>query len=204
MKTLLPGFLFCVFMITNSFSKDYETAVVGAGCFWCVEGVYQNLDGVKSVVSGFAGGTKPNPTYDEVTSGTTGHAEVVRIEFDPEVVSYEKILELFWQIHDPTDPRGVWPDFGPMYRSIVLPENEEQMRVAVAAKAAAQKAHEKPIATEIKLLETFYPAENYHQDFVDRNPNHPYVRQIAVPKMKKSAAATKAMQTAQEPAESSR
>lgn len=164
-----------------------ETAVLGAGCFWCIEGVYENVAGVLEVDSGFAGGTVANPTYDQVCSGTTGHAEVVRIKFDPAVVSYDRLLEIFWQIHDPTDPRGVWPDFGPMYRSIILPATPEQTEAAQRSKEKAQAAQTKPIATEISPLGAFYPAEAYHQDFVTRNPNHPYVRQIARPKIEKSA-----------------
>lgn len=167
-------------------SPPTATAVLGAGCFWCVEGVYENLPGVLAVESGFAGGTVPNPTYDQVTSGRTGHAEVVRITYDPAKVSYPALLELFWQIHDPTDPSGVWPDFGPMYRSIILPQGEEQMQQALAAKESAQAKFPKPIATEITPLTEFYSAEAYHQDFVRRNPDHPYVRRIALPKMEKA------------------
>lgn len=163
-----------------------EQAVLGAGCFWCIEGVYENVEGVLGVESGFAGGTVPNPTYDQVCGGRTGHAEVVRISYDPSRVSYQKLLELFWQIHDPTDPEGVWPDFGPMYRSIILPGNDEQMRIALAARDAAQPNFSRPIATEISPLQEFYSAEDYHQDFVRRNPNHPYVRNIALPKLEKS------------------
>jgi peptide-methionine (S)-S-oxide reductase len=167
---------------------NLSTAVLGAGCFWCVEGVYQQVPGVVEVVSGFAGGHSPNPTYKEVTGGRTGHAEVVKITFDPTVASYRSLVELFWQIHDPTDASGVWPDFGPMYRSILLPEGETQMAEALASKEAWEKARGQTIKTEIRPLETFYPAEDYHQNFVQENPGHPYVRQIAMPKMKKAAA----------------
>lgn len=163
-----------------------QTAVLGAGCFWCVEGVYENVPGVLGVESGFAGGTVPNPTYDQVCSGRTGHAEVVRITFDPGKITYTKLLELFWTIHDPTDPTGVWPDFGPMYRSILLPADAEQMRQAIASRDQAQEKFSRPIATEISPLKEFYSAEEYHQDFVRRNPNHPYVRRIALPKMEKA------------------
>jgi peptide-methionine (S)-S-oxide reductase len=173
-------------LVAQDESSQTATAVVGAGCFWCVEGVYENVPGVLAVESGFAGGTVPNPTYDQVTSGRTGHAEVVRITYDPSKISYPKLLELFWQIHDPTDPSGVWPDFGPMYRSIILPQGEEQLQQALAAKESAQALFPKPIATEIKPLTEFYSAEAYHQDFVRRNPDHPYVRRIALPKMEKA------------------
>jgi peptide-methionine (S)-S-oxide reductase len=169
--------------------KNPSIAVLGAGCFWCVEGVYEAVPGVLEAVSGFAGGHTTNPTYEQVTGGRTGHAEVIKITFDPEVVSYRQLVDLFWQTHDPTDGSGVWPDFGPMYRSILLPSGEEQMREALASKEAWEKANGKTVATEIKPLETFYPAEKYHQDFVRENPGHPYVRQIALPKMKKAAKA---------------
>lgn len=165
---------------------DTEEAVFGAGCFWCVEGVYLNVDGVREVVSGFAGGHVPNPTYDQVTSGRTGHAEVIKVIYDPSEVTYRQLLDLFWQIHDPTDPRGVWPDFGPMYRSIILPANKTQRAEAELAREEAQKNYEKPIATEIKDLEAFYSAEDYHQNFVERNPDHPYVQRVALPKIEKA------------------
>jgi peptide-methionine (S)-S-oxide reductase len=190
MKPRLLAFLLAAMSTSAIVAQDESpptaTAVIGAGCFWCVEGVYENLPGVLAVESGFAGGTVPNPTYDQVTSGRTGHAEVVRITYDPAKVSYPKLLELFWQIHDPTDPSGVWPDFGPMYRSIILPQGEEQMQQALAAKESAQAKFPKPIATEITPLTEFYSAEAYHQDFVRRNPDHPYVRRIALPKMQKA------------------
>jgi len=185
---LLVSLLICVVIVPMTSFAESETAVLGAGCFWCIEGIYQNVEGVESVVSGFAGGTVENPTYEQVTSGKTGHAEVVKITYDPKQVSYRDLLDLFWQIHDPTDPRGVWPDFGPMYRSIILTSDDAQKAIAEQAKAEAGKVHSKPIVTEISRLEEFYPAEKYHQDFVRQNPNHPYVRQIALPKMEKAAA----------------
>lgn len=171
----------------SSPSGSTDSLVLGAGCFWCVEGVYENLDGVLDVESGFAGGHTINPTYDEVCSGRTGHAEVVRITFDPSKITLESLVNLFWKIHDPTDPRGVWPDFGPMYRSILLGNSPAQTAALRALVQAEQPSHPKPIVTEIADLQAFYPAENYHQDFVRRNPDHPYVRNIALPKMKKAA-----------------
>lgn len=166
--------------------SDYQTAVFGAGCFWCVEAVFANVPGVKDVVSGYAGGTTKNPTYDQVCSGSTGHAEVTKITYDPGEVSFADLVSLFWKIHDPTDPSGVWPDFGPMYRSIILGTNDAQLAEAFRLKTDAQKNYKKPIATEIALLGDFYPAEQYHQDFVDKNPDHPYVQRIAIPKMQKA------------------
>lgn len=162
-----------------------ETAVFGAGCFWCVEAIYQQQPGVLGVVSGFAGGRESEPNYDDVVAGKTGHAEVIRVEFDPAVVSYRELVDLFWQTHDPTDPRGVWPDFGPHYRSIILYGDERQHAEVLASKEEAQAGLAKPIATEIAPLTEFYPAEQYHQDFARKNPDHPYVRTILLPKLKK-------------------
>lgn len=160
-------------------------AVLGAGCFWCVEAMYEQVPGVVSVVSGYAGGPEANPTYEAVGSGRTGHAEVVEIDYDPAVVTYAALLDFFWKTHDPTDGRGVAPDFGPQYRSIILPANDTERGIAEAAKEAEAKRRGKPIATEIAMLERFYPAEDYHQDYVWRNPNQGYVRAVAIPKLKK-------------------
>lgn len=162
-----------------------ERAVLGAGCFWCVEEIYEAVPGVKSVVSGYAGGTSPDPTYQAIGTGRTGHAEVVEITYDPAKVSYEKLLEIFWKSHDPTDPRGVSPDFGTQYRSLILPLNDAQLAATEASKALAQKGFQKPIATEIKALEKFYPAEDYHQDYVKKNPNDSYVRGVSRPRFER-------------------
>lgn len=178
-------------MFTQNSQAETETVVVGAGCFWCIEGVYKNLEGVQSAVSGFAGGSVPNPTYEQVCTGKTGHAEVVKITFDPTQTSLEKIVRLFWQIHDPTDARGVWPDFGPMYRSILLGSNPSQTQKLQELKTLAQKDFPLPIVTEIAPLTTFYPAEDYHQDFVANNPRYPYVQQVAAPKIEKAKAILK-------------
>jgi len=164
-----------------------ETAVFGAGCFWCVEAFYLRKPGVLKVVSGFAGGTEPNPTYEQVVAGETSHAEVVEVTFDPRQISYRELVDFFWQTHDPTDPRGVAPDFGPHYRSTILYASPEQQAIAKASKATleASGTHPKPIITRIEPLDQFYPAEDYHQDFANRNPNHPYVQRILLPKLKK-------------------
>ncbi|MCX7713141.1 MAG: peptide-methionine (S)-S-oxide reductase MsrA [Chthoniobacterales bacterium] len=161
------------------------TLVVGAGCFWCVEAVYERLDGVLEVTSGFAGGHVPNPSYEEVCRGETGHAEVVKITYDPSKVSLQRLVEIFWQIHDPTDSRGVWPDFGPMYRSVLFASTKEEKEELERLRDVAQKNYSNPIVTEIRILDAFYPAEEYHQDFVRRNPHHPYVLKIAHPKVEK-------------------
>ncbi|MBT5901366.1 MAG: peptide-methionine (S)-S-oxide reductase MsrA [Opitutaceae bacterium] len=162
-----------------------EKATVGAGCFWCVEAVYEQLPGVLDVVSGYAGGTEKNPTYKQVSAGLTSHAEVVQITFDPEKTSYRDLIDYFWKTHDVTDPRGVWPDFGPHYRSIILAHNDEQLAAARASRGEARKNHEKPIITQIVKLKKFYPAEDYHQDYVRLNPRNSYVRNIAYKKLDK-------------------
>ncbi|MBA3882711.1 MAG: peptide-methionine (S)-S-oxide reductase MsrA [Chthoniobacterales bacterium] len=163
-----------------------EKAVFGAGCFWCVEAFFEQQPGVIDVISGYAGGDESNPTYKQVGAGQTAHAEAVQITFDPAKTSYEKLLAFFWNTHDPTDGRGVAPDFGRQYRSIIVPLNEEQRAVAEKSKEDAHQQLGKPIATEIAPIgKTFYPAEEYHQDYVHKNPGDGYVKAIAIPKLKK-------------------
>ena len=162
-----------------------EYAILGGGCFWCVEAVYERIAGVKSAVSGYAGGTTPNPSYNQVTSGATGHAEVVRVEFDPDVISYSEILEIFFKSHDPTTLNRQGYDVGTQYRSIILYENETQMKTAEAVKTKAQSDYDDAIVTEIKASETFYDAEDYHQDYFDNNPFAGYCRAIIAPKLQK-------------------
>ena len=162
-----------------------ENAVLGGGCFWCVEAVYQGQPGIKSVTSGYAGGKKPNPTYEEVCTGTSGHAEVVRIAFDPSLISYEKIIDLFWDAHDPTTLNRQGADHGTQYRSIIVAQNPDQRETAKKSLAQAQARFRSPIVTEIIEGTEFYPAEEYHQDFYERNPNHPYIRAVLVPKLEK-------------------
>ena len=162
-----------------------ETATLGGGCFWCVEAVYERLPGIISVVSGYAGGQTENPTYEEIGTGKTGHAEVVQIEYDPAKISYEKIIDLFWEAHDPTTLNRQGADTGPQYRSIILTENDDQMRIANESKNRAQSKSKSPIVTEIVPLTKFYPAEDYHQDFYRENPMHPYNLAVIRPKLKK-------------------
>jgi peptide methionine sulfoxide reductase msrA/msrB len=166
-------------------ARSIERAVLGAGCFWCMEEIFEHVPGVVGVVSGYAGGNKPHPSYHEVGSGGTGHAEVVEIEYDPSKISYEKLLDVFWKTHDPTDPRGVAPDFGSQYRSLILPLDAARLKIAEQSKARAQKQFSKPVATEIKVLETFYPAEEYHQDYVTKHPGDPYVRNVSRPRFER-------------------
>jgi peptide-methionine (S)-S-oxide reductase len=162
-----------------------ETATLGGGCFWCVEAVYERLPGIISVVSGYAGGQTENPTYEEIGTGKTGHAEVVQIEYDPAKISYEKIIDLFWEAHDPTTLNRQGADTGPQYRSIILTENDDQIRIANESKTRAQTKSKSPIVTEIVPLTKFYPAEDYHQDFYRENPMHPYNQAVIRPKLKK-------------------
>jgi peptide-methionine (S)-S-oxide reductase len=162
-----------------------ETATLGGGCFWCVEAVYERLPGIISVVSGYAGGQTENPTYEEIGTGKTGHAEVVQIKYDPAKISYEKIIDLFWEAHDPTTLNRQGADTGPQYRSIILTENDDQMRIANESKTRAQTKSKSPIVTEIVPLTKFYPAEDYHQDFYRENPMHPYNQAVIRPKLKK-------------------
>lgn len=169
----------------RSMEQQLETATFGGGCFWCVEAVFEKVDGVNSVVSGYAGGTRPDPRYEEVSTGATGHAEVVQIHFDPSVVTYEKLLEIFWTAHDPTTPNRQGADFGAQYRSIILYGNEQQKRAAEKSIKEAAVAFDEPITTEIKPLARFYKAEEYHQDYFRRNPNAPYCVNVIRPKLKK-------------------
>ena len=169
----------------NGSTNHTEIATLGGGCFWCTEAMFQMLPGVKSVTSGYAGGTKENPTYKEVCTGDTGHAEVIQVEFDPKVVSYEELLETFWEAHDPTTLNRQGADSGTQYRSIILYGSEAQRAAAEKSKAEAQKHFSKPIVTEIVPLEKFYRGEDYHQDYYRDNPNQPYCRMVIRPKVEK-------------------
>src|SRR5260370_27044477 len=168
----------------NSTNKT-DTATFGGGCFWCTEAIFQMLPGVKSVTSGYAGGTKENPTYKEVCTGQTGHAEVIQIEFDPKIVSYETILSTFWEAHDPTTLNRQGADSGTQYRSIILYSNEDQKAAAEKSKAEAQKSFHSPIVTEIVPLKKFYKGEGYHQDYYRNNSDAPYCRAVIRPKVEK-------------------
>ena len=178
----------------NGSTNHTELATVGGGCFWCTEAVFQMLPGVKSVTSGYAGGTKENPTYKEVCAGNTGHAEVNQIEYDPKVISFEKLLETFWEAHDPTTLNRQGNDSGTQYRSIILYSSEAQRTVAEKSKAEAQKDLSQPIVTEIVPLKKFYKAEGYHQDYYRDNPNQPYCRMVIRPKVEKFEKKLKAAQ----------
>ena len=151
-----------------------DTAVFAGGCFWCMEPPYEKLDGVFSVVSGYAGGTTPDPTYQQVSNGRTDHAEVVRVIYDPEVISYATLVEVFWHNIDPFAVDRQFCDRGAQYRSGIYPRNAEQADIAQASYETIDARFEEPIATEIKPLDVFYPAEDYHQDFYRTNPTRYY------------------------------
>jgi len=156
-------------------------ATLAGGCFWCLEAVFQQLKGVSKVTSGYAGGKRPNPTYEQVCTGTTGHAEVVQVEFDPAVISYRDLLDVFFTIHDPTTLNQQGADTGTQYRSAIFFHSPDQHRDAAAALADAQKTWDDPIVTEIVPLTEFYPAEEYHRDYYLRNPNQGYCRVVIAP-----------------------
>ncbi|MEN8614564.1 peptide-methionine (S)-S-oxide reductase MsrA [Dehalogenimonas sp. THU2] len=162
-------------------------AVFGGGCFWCLEAIFNRLKGVTKVTSGYAGGHVPNPTYEQVGSGRTGHAESVRIDYDPAIIGYRDLLEVFFQAHDPTTPDRQGVDIGPEYRSVILYADDAQKKVAEEfiseLEALGRYAH--PVVTEVKPLEAFYPAEEYHQDYYQRHPGQPYCRAVIEPKLAK-------------------
>ena len=174
-----------ILMTNNIATNQIEIADLGGGCFWCMEAVFERLPGVLTVTSGFAGGTTENPTYRAVCSETTGHAEVTEIKFDPAKVSYGRLLEVFWQAHDPTTLNRQGADEGTSYRSIILYRNEQQKQIAEQSRSEAQKNFRDPIVTEIVPLKKFYPAEDYHQQYYDNNSNAGYCRMVIAPKLEK-------------------
>ena len=172
---------------TMSAGQDRESATLAGGCFWCLEAVYKELRGVRSVVSGYAGGDVPRPTYQQVCEGTTGHAEVVQITFDPRQVSFRELLEVFFTIHDPTTLNRQGADVGSQYRSAVFYHSPAQRETAEQTIAELTAAHvwDAPIVTEVTPLTEFYPAEDYHQDYFEKNPFQPYCRAVVAPKVAK-------------------
>ncbi|MDR3458170.1 MAG: peptide-methionine (S)-S-oxide reductase MsrA [Verrucomicrobiae bacterium] len=162
-----------------------ETATFGGGCFWCMEAVFERLPGVISVSSGFAGGKTENPTYHQVCEGTTGHAEVTQIVFDPAKISFDKLLNVFWQAHDPTTLNRQGADEGTQYRSVILYHDEKQRLLAEKSRLAAQADFRSPIVTEIAPFKKFYVAEDYHQGYYDANSNAPYCQVVITPKLEK-------------------
>ncbi len=162
-----------------------KTAVFGGGCFWCTEAVFKSLKGVEKVISGYSGGDIPNPTYEAVSSGSTGHAEVIQITFDPQIISYKTLLEVFFKLHDPTTLNKQGNDEGTQYRSVIFYENETQQKEAEESKKEMQKNYDKPIVTKIEPLKKFYPAEDYHQEYYKRNSDQSYCQIIIDPKIQK-------------------
>jgi peptide-methionine (S)-S-oxide reductase len=167
--------------------SEKEVATLAGGCFWCLEAVFQDLKGVEKVESGYAGGTLPNPSYEQVCTGTTGHAEVVQITFDPQVISFRELLEVFFTIHDPTTLNRQGPDVGTQYRSAIFYHNEAQKAIAeeVIRELNAAGIWDAPIVTEVVPLRAFYRAEAYHQEYFKRNPAQPYCRVVIAPKVAK-------------------
>jgi len=188
MKVFTSFLLLCFFylpMTQAADSKKTESIVLGGGCFWCTEAAYDLLPGVKNVVSGYAGGDEPNPTYEQVCAHVTGHAEVIKIDYDPAQVSLGAVLDYFWSVHNPTQVGGQGNDHGPQYRSIILYANAEQKAAAEKSLAKAQETFRDKITTEIVPLKKFWPAEDYHQDYFAKNPDQGYCSFVIAPKIKK-------------------
>jgi len=164
-----------------------EVATLGGGCFWCTEAVFDQINGVTKVVSGYSGGTLPNPSYEQVCSGKTGHAEVVQVYFDPEVVSFKEILEIFFTTHDPTTLNQQGADFGTQYRSVVFFHDDKQKKVAeqVIVELTSKNVYGSPIVTSVEPFSEFFDAEDYHQNYFKRNPRQPYCRAVISPKVSK-------------------
>jgi peptide-methionine (S)-S-oxide reductase len=190
MRALLPTLIFGLLAMTlpaaETTPASIEKITMGGGCFWCVEAVFQRIKGVKSVASGYAGGTVENPTYKQVCTGETGHAEVIQLTFDPGVVSFERLLDVFWAAHDPTTLNQQGADRGTQYRSVIFYENDRQKELAEKSKDAAQKGFQSPIVTQIAPMPKFYKAEDYHQNYYNENKNlNRYCTVVISPKLQK-------------------
>jgi peptide-methionine (S)-S-oxide reductase len=171
----------------NAQPKKLQKATFGMGCFWCSEALFQRLNGVTSVRSGYEGGNIANPSYEDVCTGTTGHAEVIEVTYDPLKIKYDELLEVFWKSHDPTTLNRQGADIGTQYRSVIFYHNDEQKQIAERYKKELNdtKAFNKPVVTAINKAAPFYVAENYHQDYFNKNGNQPYCRMVILPKMEK-------------------
>ena len=176
-----------VFLSKSMNASEAKTGslVLGGGCFWCTEAAFKLLPGVTAVTSGYAGGKEANPTYEQICAHATGHAEVIRVDYDPAKSSLDALLDFFWQAHNPTQVGGQGNDMGPQYRSIILYADDEQKRAAEKSRDLAQKSFRQPITTEIVRLEKFWPAEAYHQDYFAKHPNEGYCALVIAPKVKK-------------------
>jgi peptide-methionine (S)-S-oxide reductase len=165
--------------------KKYETAYFASGCFWCVEAIFESVKGVSEVVSGYSGGKEANPTYEDVSYGRTSHAEAVEVYYDPEVISFFELVQVFFGSHDPTTLNRQGPDRGPQYRSIAFYKDAEEKQIIESYIKALEdnKVYDQPIVTEVKEFETFYDAEDYHQDYERNNPNNSYIRNVSIPRL---------------------
>jgi peptide-methionine (S)-S-oxide reductase len=185
--------LICLFALSlngfaqNKKASNLETITLGGGCYWCVEAVYENLDGVKSVVSGFSGGDVANPTYEEVCTGKTGHAEVVQITYDKTITDINEIFKVFFTVHDPTTLNRQGADVGTQYRSVIFYKNDEQRKAAqsIIAELNKAKVYSSPIVTKVEPFKKFYKAEDYHQNYYANNKNQPYCKMVIQPKIEK-------------------
>ncbi len=192
MKTrkYIIGILLIMFFINKISSQNnmkMNLATFGSGCFWCTEAIFQQLKGVESAVSGYSGGAVKNPTYKEVCTGNTGHAEVIQVTYNPEIISYTELLEVFWQTHDPTTLNRQGADVGTQYRSAIFYHNKEQKKLAEGYKQKLEEAKifNNPIVTEITEFDVFYKAEDYHQEYYDNNKTQPYCNFVITPKIEK-------------------
>lgn len=204
MKLILLNFLSLVLLACGNQSKDntvtrpeianadpvevpaqegMERAYFASGCFWCVEAIYESLKGVDEAVSGYSGGHTKNPTYESSNTGTTGHAEAVEVIYDPEVVSFRTLVEVYFGSQDPTQVNGQGPDRGSQYRSIIFYQNEKQKKIIEEVKAEVAKNYDEPIAAEILPFQKFWKAEDYHQDYEKNNPNNPYIQKVSIPRL---------------------
>ena len=172
-------------IVSDSKEVITETAIIGGGCFWCTEAVFEKVDGVKEAISGYAGGKVPNPTYKQICTGLTGHAEVIKIIYDPKVITFERILEIFGDAHDPTTLNRQGADVGTQYRSTIMYLNESQKEIATKWKSSLNAKLVDQVVTEIVPAPIFYNAEEYHQDYYDKNPNQGYCNFVIRPKLKK-------------------
>lgn len=176
-------------LMENSLTADelqrYETAYFASGCFWCVEAIFESVKGIKEVYSGYSGGTEKNPTYKEVSYGRTTHAEAVEVYYDPKVISFTQLVQVFFGSHDPTTLNRQGPDRGAQYRSIAFYKNEAQKKIITdyIAQLEAENVYDRPIVTEVKKFDKFYRAEEYHQDYEKRNPNNSYIQNVSIPRL---------------------
>jgi len=170
--------------VTEAIQK-YETAYFASGCFWCLEAVYEHVKGVKEVISGYSGGSEKNPNYEQVGRGLTSHAEAVKVYYDPKVISFKELVDVYYGSHNPTTVNGQGPDLGPQYRSIAFYKNNNEKKIIedYIAKLEKDKVYNAPIATEVVKFSVFYDAEDYHQDFEKLHPNHSYIRNVSIPRL---------------------